>query len=238
MKKLISSIILTLFVAFPVMSEINVGISGSIIGFYGEGTETETNGTQAGAGPLSDQISKTSAAGAFEENFNEIFVEYDAGPIIVGLSYNPENIETPENVNLQSQSDQGTDSFNNTVKAEFENLLTLYAIVPTPLFGFYGKVGYIQADITTLEVLGTGGNYPDTDTSGFVAGIGYQQDIGSWFVRAEVLGAMYDDVILDNTSLQNFGGTATGASTEATAKRIAVTEMMSANATLAVGYSF
>ena len=49
---------------------------------------------------------------------------------------------------------------------------------------------------------------------------------------------MYDDVILDNTSLQNFGGSATGASTEATAKRIAVTEMMSANATLAVGYSF
>ena len=43
MKKLISSIILTLFVSFPVMSEINVGISGSIIGFYGEGMETETN---------------------------------------------------------------------------------------------------------------------------------------------------------------------------------------------------
>ena len=231
MKKLISSIILTLFVTFPVMSEINVGVSGSIIGFYGEGTETETN---ADGG-----VTKTQSAGAFEENMNELFVEYDMGPIIVGLSYNPENIETPENVNVQNNAEPGTATqATNTVKAEFENLLTLYAIVPTPLFGLYGKVGYVQADITTLEVLGTGGNYPDTDTDGFVAGIGYQQDIGNFFVRAEVLGSMYDDVIIDNTKLQNFGGSATGASTEGTAKRIAITEMMSANATLAVGYSF
>ena len=232
MKKLISSIILTLFVSFPVMSEINIGISGSVIGFYGEGMETETN---ADGG-----VTKTQSAGAFEENMNELFVEYDMGPIIVGLSYNPENIETPENVNVQTDaaSNVAPSTNTNTVKAEFENLLTLYAIVPTPLFGFYGKVGYVQADITTLELLGTGGNYPDTDTDGFVAGIGYQQDIGNFFVRAEVLGSMYDDVIIDNTSLQNFGGSATGASTEGTAKRIAVTEMMSANATLAVGYSF
>lgn len=231
MKKLISSIILTLFVSFPVMSEINVGISGSIIGFYGEGMETETN---ADGG-----VTKTQSAGAFEENMNELFVEYDAGPIIVGLSYNPEGIETPENVNVQNDADPSAPTTaTNTVKAEFENLLTLYAIVPTPLFGFYGKVGYVQADITTLELLGTGGNYPDTDTDGFVAGIGYQQDIGNFFVRAEVLGAMYDDVTLDNTSLQNFGGSATGASTEGTAKKITVSEMMSANATLAVGYSF
>ena len=231
MKKLISSIILTLFVTFPVMSEINVGVSGSIIGFYGEGTETETN---ADGG-----VTKTQSAGAFEENMNELFVEYDMGSIILGVSYNPENIETPENVNVQNNSEPGTATqATNKVKAEFENLLTVYAIVPTPLFGLYGKVGYVQADITTLEVLGTGGNYPDTDTDGFVAGIGYQQDIGNFFVRAEVLGSMYDDVIIDNTKLQNFGGSATGASTEGTAKRIAITEMMSANATLAVGYSF
>ena len=229
MKKLISSIIFALFLAFPAMSEINIGVSTNVIGFYGEGTETETNNDGTNT--------KTQSAGAFEENFNSVFVEYDAGSVILGVSYSPETIETPKNTNLQNNSENNNaKSKTNTVKAEFENLMSIYAIVPTPLFGFYGKLGYTLADITTLELLETGGSYADTDTSGFSAGFGYEHNVENFFVRLEALATFYDDVELDNSNKQQpLSGSGAG---ETTAKKIKVEEMMSANATLSVGYSF
>ena len=229
MKKLISSIIFALFLTFPAMSEINIGVSTNVIGFYGEGTETETNNDGTNT--------KTQSAGAFEENFNSVFVEYDAGSVILGVSYSPETIETPKNTNLQNNSENNNaKSKTNTVKAEFENLVSFYAIVPTPLFGFYGKVGYSTADITTLELLETGGSYADTDTTGFSAGLGYEHSVDNFFVRLEALATFYDDVELDNINKQAaLSGSGAG---ETTAKKIKVEEMMSANATLSVGYSF
>ena len=229
MKKLISAIIFSLLISFPALSEINVGLSGSVIGFYGEGTEIETNndGTKT----------KTQSAGAFEENMNEVFVEYDAGSVIFGISYNPEKIETPTNTNLQTNSENNNiKSATNTVKATFKDLTTVYAIVPTGFYGLYGKIGLVQADIDTLEVLGTGGQYANTDTDGVVAGFGFQYDVDKFFVRVEAMASRYDDVELDNQNKQEpLSGSGDG---ETTAKRIKVEEMMSANATIAIGYSF
>ncbi len=225
MKKLISSIIFALLVSFPALSEISVGLSANYSGFYGEGTETETNNDGG--------ITKTQSAGAFEDNYPTVFAEYDAGSIIVGLSYAHEGIETPTNTNVQSSLNGDKTSKTNTVKAEFTNILTAYAIVPTPLFGLYVKGGYIQADIASLEVLGTGGSYPNADTTGIVAGFGIEKGFGNMFVRAEVLGAMYDDIEVENANKQKLT-----ASTETTAKKVKVEEMMSANATISVGYSF
>ena len=103
-------------------------------------------------------------------------------------------IETPQNKNIQGSS-------TNTVMAEFENLTTVYAMIPVPLGGFYIKGGWIYVDINSVETLQTGGSYGNTDTTGFTAGIGWNQEVENGFsIRAEVLAAEYDDISLTNSN--------------------------------------
>lgn len=231
MKKLISSLIFTFFLTFPALSQINVGLSGNYGAFYGEGTETITQNDGT--------LDITSDAGAFDDEYFSIFAEYDTGSVIVGISYSPDSITTPEDINLQSNSDaKSTSSNTNTVKGEFENLTTLYAIIPTGLFGSYLKAGYVRTDINSLENLQTGGKYGNTDTDGITAGFGFEYSMGSAFIRAEVMGTTYDDIELTNSSLQVNGGNPSDDVKEDTAKKVKAEELMSAAATISVGYSF
>ena len=111
-------------------------------------------------------------------------------------------------------------------------MTTLYAIIPTDFYGLYFKAGYVMADVKTEESLATGGQYPDVDTDGITAGFGFQYDQDSFFVRVEAMASEYDEVEATNSSLQNVD------SNETAAKKITVNDMMSANATVSVGYSF
>tara|TARA_A100000164_G_C21939947_1_gene790112 strand:+ start:3954 stop:4652 length:699 start_codon:yes stop_codon:yes gene_type:complete len=232
MKKILSLVVASTFwFSSSAMSEINVGLSYSHAGFYAVATEifTENDSTTQ---------NKTSEAGAFEDSFESIFIEYDLGTVVVGLNHNLNAIETPENVNLQSNDGEpgGNNSYSltNKVSAKFDNMTTLYAIIPTDFFGLYFKAGYVMADVKTEESLATGGQYPDVDTDGITAGFGFQYDQDSFFVRVEAMASEYDEVEATNSSLQNFQSKGN----EPVAKKITVNDMMSANATVSVGYSF
>ena len=229
MKKILSLVAASTFwLSSSAMSEINVGLSYSHAGFYAVATEifTENDSTE----------SKTSEAGAFEDSFESIFIEYDMGSVVVGLNHNLNAIETPENINLQhtdgDKLGNNNSQLNNKVSAKFDNMTTLYAIIPTDFYGLYFKAGYVMADIKTEETLGTGGQYPDVDTDGITAGFGFQYNQDSFFVRVEAMASEYDEVEATNSSLQNVD------SNETAAKKITVNDMMSANATVSVGYSF
>ena len=59
-----------------------------------------------------------------------------------------------------------------TVDAEFENLITLYVeaqLGDTPVFV---KAGLRNVEVATMETLGTGETYGDSDLSGGIVGIG------------------------------------------------------------------
>ena len=231
MKKILSLVAASTFwLSSSAMSEINVGLSYSHAGFYAVATEifTENDSTE----------SKTSEAGAFEDSFESIFIEYDMGSVVVGLNHNLNAIETPENINLQhtdgDKLGNNNSQLNNKVSAKFDNMTTLYAIIPTDFYGLYFKAGYVMADIKTEETLGTGGQYPDVDTDGITAGFGFQYNQDSFFVRVEAMASEYDEVEATNSSLQNFQSKGN----EPVAKKITVNDMMSANATVSVGYSF
>jgi len=227
MKKIITTISFSFLLALGLINSssaislegLGIGISASHGGFYAEGTEKEE---------LKDTgVDDTTEAGAFVANFGSVFVEYNLGPISVGLDYVPAAIETPKNTNIQGAS-------TNTVKGEFENHTTLYAIVPIPLGGLYLKAGAIYVDLNSVETLETGGSYGNTDTTGITAGLGYSVEAASGIsIRAEVTAAQYDSV-----SLTNSGVNADALTQDDQDTTITLDEMMSARATISIVKTF
>ena len=222
-------IILSLLVAFGLSTSalavslegLSVGVSMANGGFYGIGEETSDNKRTG--------VDHPKQAGAFEAEFASVFVEYDVGPMSVGVDWIFETIETPKNKNVQVTSDTDQTLLNNEVHAEFENHITLYGLLKSPLDGLLGglylKAGVIMVDINSLETLETGGAYPDVDTTGITAGLGYAVDAGNGVsLRVEATAAEYDNVSAEN---QNNSTT-----------NVYITDMMSAKANVSLVYSF
>ena len=196
---------------------VSLGVGYNYSGYYGVGKETSTSG--AGT---AKQI--TEEAGAFDDTVASVFLEYAVTDMVsLGLEYLMEDVETPENVNVQNL-DKSATAVNNKVKADFEDHTTLYANINMP-FNTYLKLGYVMVDIATKESLGTGGAYGNVDTTGYTAGLGLNIDLESGiFVRTEISATSYDDVSTTNSS--------------ETDKVVSVSDMMSATAALKIGKSF
>ena len=202
--------------ALSVLEGLGIGFSVGTAGYYAEGEE-KTDNQKTGEDMAKD-------GGAFKHDVGSVFIEYTTGPITFGIDYNIEDVTTPSNTNMQFTSDTSQANLTNTVKASFENHTTAYIMMPV-WGGLYAKVGGIYVDINTLEALGTGGNYGNTDTTGFTVGLGFAHEVQNGFsVRGEVLGARYDDV-----SVTNSANTTTS---------VHITEMMGASARLSVVKTF
>ena len=77
--------------------------------------------------------------------------------------------------------------------------MTLYAIAEGPN-GFYGKLGYVMADIDTTENLSTGDSYPDTDTDGYTIAVGkYFNTVNDLQIRGDLSYTDYDAVEIKST---------------------------------------
>ncbi len=202
--------------ALSVLEGLGIGFSVGTAGYYAEGEE-KTDNQKTGEDMAKD-------GGAFQHDVGSVFIEYTTGPITFGIDYNIEDVTTPSNTNVQWTSDSSRALLTNTVKASFENHTTAYIMMPV-WGGLYAKVGGIYVDIKTQEALATGGNYGNTDTTGFTVGLGFAHEVQNGFsVRGEVLGARYEDV-----SVTNSANTTTS---------VHITEMMGASARLSVVKTF
>ncbi len=202
--------------ALSVLEGLGIGFSVGTAGYYAEGEE-KTDNQKTGEDMAKD-------GGAFQHDVGSVFIEYTTGPITFGIDYNIEDVTTPSNTNVQWTSDSSRALLTNTVKASFENHTTAYIMMPV-WGGLYAKVGGIYVDINTQEALGTGGNYGNTDTTGFTVGLGFAHEVQNGFsVRGEVLGARYE-----NVSVTNSANTTTS---------VHITEMMGASARLSVVKTF
>lgn len=218
MKKLLSSIILaSMFLSSAALAGVNLGVTLGEQGYYALGTEKSNPGGQ--------DETHTTEAGAFGENLEEVFVEYDAGGVVLGVAYMPNDVETPENVNNQ-------DGTENKVKAEFSDFTTVYAIVPftfLPAEGLYGKIGYIEADIISIES-GMTSSYPNASTEGYTVGLGYQKNTDNgMFIRIEASAAAYEDVSVTSS---------TASTADGTKNQVNIEDMMTARYQLSIGKSF
>ena len=197
---------------------LSVGVGYTSGVFMGTGKETSTSG----AGTV--RHTDGEETGVFQDSVSSAFVEYNVGMVSVGVEYYLEDINTPENTNSQWTSGIAGSRVNNTVKASFQDHTTIYANLNITESA-YLKVGYVMVDVATEESLGTGGAYPNVDTSGYTVGVGaqYNADNG-FFVRIEGTVSDYDDVSATNSNEAD--------------KKVSVSNMYGAGASLKVGKSF
>ena len=190
MKKIIATIVALVFStsAYAVtLSDMSVGATFNHGIFAAEGKEENYTHT----GTLE---TTTKEYGAFVDSYASIFIEAAVNEdVSVGLSYTPESIDTPQNIN---SGESGDGSEENKVKAEFNDLTTLYVLARSDM-GVYGKIGYSMMDINlSTENVGA---YKDTDTNGFEFALGYEHEAGDGVgIRAELAYQTFDDVKADN----------------------------------------
>jgi|TARA_B100001540_G_scaffold301342_1_gene307682 opacity protein-like surface antigen len=175
-----------------------VGISGNMGVYAATGIENNFNNT----GTTIDETTKE--YGAFATEYGSIFLELGLNDTIsIGVDYVPAAIETPKNISNDgvtgATKPDGSTANQNSVKAEFEDLTTIYAKVNIPLGGTYLKVGYTQADVVSIESMSSGNTYGNDTTSGYTLGLGYDHEVvGGLSVRAEVTGSDFSDVSANN----------------------------------------
>ncbi len=213
------------FVSFLGIQSVNAAPEGFSLGiaynkaaFMGSGKETSTSG----AGTVKKI---TEEDGAFEDNVASAFLEYAVSDVVsFGVEYYLSDMTTPTNTNKQRASVESGAELTNTVKATFKDHTTLYANINMP-FNTYLKLGYHMVDVATQENLGTGGAYPDVDTTGMTVGLGYQHSADNgMFARIELSVSEYDNVTAQNSNESD--------------KEITVSDMYGAAASFKVGKTF
>ena len=190
MKKIIATIVALVFStsAYAVtISDVSVGASLNHGVYAADGKERNFTHT----GTLEKTTNVTGKA--FVDTYATIFLELALNEnVALGVSYAPDSVDTPQNVNSGEGGDGQTDI---KVSAEFEDLTTVYLLAKSDI-GIFAKAGYSQMDINvTSENAGT---YKDTDTDGVEFAIGYERDLGEIGVRAELAYHSFDDVKADN----------------------------------------
>ena len=190
MKKIIATIVALIFTtsAYAVeLSNLSVGASMNH-GLYGADGKEE-NFTHTGT--LEKTTKKDGAA--FVDSYATLFLELELSDTVsVGLSYAPDAITTPTNIN---DDEGGTDDI--TVKADFNDLTTLYLLAKSPI-GIYGKVGFSQMDIDVQST--NAGTYADPGTTdGMELALGYEYEAADGVsVRAELAYHEFEDLTANN----------------------------------------
>jgi len=193
MRKIIATLVTSVALVFSTsafaLDGLSIGISGNFGVFVADGKEENYTHT----GTLEKTTKVTGKA--FVEGYASIFAEYAVNDqISIGLDHVPDAIETPQNVNPEGAT--GKD-FDIKVKAEFEELTTLYVLAKSDL-GVYGKLGVSNMNIDIHSE--NAGTYADPgDTSGMMIGVGYEHDAADGIsVRAELAYHEFDDVSANN----------------------------------------
>ncbi len=190
MKKIIATIVALVFStsAYAVtISDISVGASYNYGVYAADGKEE--NFTHTGTLEKTTRVTGK----AFVDDYATVFVEMAFNEnISLGVSYAPESIDTPQNINSGEGGDGKTDI---KVEASFEDLTTVYLLAKSDI-GVFAKAGYSQMDINVTSQ--NAGTYKDTETDGVEFALGYERDLGGISARAELAYHSFDDVKANN----------------------------------------
>lgn len=202
-----------------------IGASGSLMVLAAEGTETKATGNTV------------TEYGAMEASHGAIFVEVAPNDnIAIGIEAVIHDIDSDENVNVQHDGNtQGGNPVSagngtaktNTAKVSLEDMMTLYVLFKHDN-GVYVKLGAVQGDVITKEVLGTGGSYGNVDLEGITVGLGFRNELDNGaFIGVELAGYEIDDMEATNTS--------DGAGKH---KKVKIQDVLGASASLKFGKTF
>ena len=195
-KALTLAFLLSLFSSGHALAEygFTVGVTGSMAMIDASGQETE-GGEQVTGGEASNEAGVLS-----------VFAEYNniMGTASVGLDYVPGAADVSSSVKQRADSNVDGQSATNKAQAEISNHMTLYTTYGLGN-GAYIKLGYVEADLNTLETLGTGSVYGNVTIDGFEYGAGVEFEAYAGTVgRVELTHIAYDDIsIRSSTTREN-----------------------------------
>ena len=181
MKKIIITILISMFYISSVSADMGVNLGASVSAglFSASGKEVDT-------GPNLTETTEDSEHG--EAAFSSIFLEKTLGDrFTVGIDWVLNTLSTETTEARRQDKTSGTSSANveNKIGIDFDNLTTYYVSFNVNE-NLYAKLGMATVDIITKETLGTGSTYGNTDMDGTVLGVGYNASFGnSAFIRVE-----------------------------------------------------
>ena len=221
MKKIILSIVLTVFTFTSASAElgVNVGASGQVGVFIA----TAKDDDKLPDGTLQKSAKRTDYMSA---GYGSLFIEKTLGDrFTIGVDYVPQSLETESTevrrTHITTAYTEVTSSVENKIQVDFKDLTTYYAAFNVNE-NLYIKGGVATVDVITNENLGTGGAYGNTNLDATMFGFGYNKSMDNGvFVRLE---ANYLD--FDGTSLSSGDHT------------IALTSLHGLNGKLSIGRSF
>ena len=185
--------LLAIFGSSHSLAEYTIGLTGSFAMIDASGQETEGGETTKG------EVTHNTGIGS-------IFVEYNGimgSNFSLGLDYIPVDADVSDKTKTRTDVETSvtgtatatTTSRTQSAQAEISDHMTLYATYSLDS-GAYFKLGYIHADLNTLEPLGTGSTYSNETLDGIEIGAGVEFDMGyaDLLGRFEVSYLDYDDI--------------------------------------------
>ena len=211
MKKIILSIVLTVFSFTSASAEIgvNVGASGQVGVFIATAKDDDRNA--AGALVKTQKTTDYMSAG-----YGSLFIEKTLGDkFAIGIDYVPQSLETEstEVSRTTEGAQQAQTQHENKIQVDFEDLTTIYAVFNVNE-NLYIKGGVASVDVITNENLGTGGSYANTNLDATMFGFGYNKNMDNGvFFRLEANYMDFDgaslssgDHVISLTSLHGLNG--------------------------------
>ena len=211
MKKIILSIVLTVFSFTSASAEIgvNVGASGQVGVFIATAKDDDRNA--AGALVKTQKTTDYMSAG-----YGSIFIEKTLGDrFTIGIDYVPQSLETEstEVSRTTEGAQQAQTQHENKIQVDFEDLTTIYAVFNVNE-NLYIKGGVASVDVITNENLATGGKYANTNLDATMFGFGYNKNMDNGvFFRLEANYMDFDgaslssgDHVISLTSLHGLNG--------------------------------
>jgi hypothetical protein len=206
MKKILIGLVTSLFLSSAALAgQFGVGVTGSIAAISGQGTESDQDGaTDLGA----EGASLRTASAAETAIIPSVFAEYsfDNGFVlgydyVIGAANVNQSALTRTDVTVDA-NEAAQDDGARTAQAEIENVMSVYAEVPIHA-GLYGKLGYVQMDVNTLETtaIAAGGTYANTSVDGTIYGAGYKNSFGSnGFYKIEGTHTTFDSIAINSST--------------------------------------
>tara|TARA_B100000282_G_scaffold64850_1_gene43557 strand:- start:92 stop:787 length:696 start_codon:yes stop_codon:yes gene_type:complete len=205
MKKfLIAAVVLLGSISLANAERFSIGVTATGAVFEADGASEIFSGDHASNTTSTKVTKSTDDEGEDAEAgvlMGSIFVEAAlTDKVSVGVNYVPHGMDTETVENVQNFTPAtGRDSKStNTVKVEFVDLTTVYALANLN-DNIYAKVGYVEVEAITDENLQTGGSYGNADLDGYTIALGYNMDLADGvFARIEANYMELDGVTIKN----------------------------------------
>ena len=207
MKKFLTIAAFVLFTITGAQADkVRMGVTLQVGYFEADGASEIFSGAHSSGSSPGTVTKKASSEGdeaKGEFGYGSIFAEIMATDNIgIGVNYVPMALESETTENTQTTTTASATGVNK-VQIDFEDLTTIYALLHAT-DNLYLKIGYMEVDVNTDEVLGTGGAYGNTSLDGYTVGLGYNYDMDNGaFVRVETNYMEIDGTELTNANDSN-----------------------------------